>query len=175
MAWLKTGKGVPSTSRCNGDHRWSGWSGYLGSTRIPRANFPARQSSGSRPGQSRPPRSQEEPRLFRRCRRDHAMPESCEKLRHHRLHVRIIFYEQDMRHRLTISVGGCSKLSGNETYVKEVIYISTNPLIGRLSPALPTTQLGPTKSLHPQRLGPKLPRGWGAGRSRSQVCAAAPA
>src|ERR1700722_10128287 len=66
----------------------------------------------------------------------------------------------------------CDNASAEATYVKATIYISPCALIGSSSPALPTTQPGPTKSLHPQRLDPKLAGGWGAGRPRSRVCAA---
>src|SRR5271169_1806247 len=73
---------------------------------------------------------------------------------------------------LTSSIRDGDKRSAVATYVKATIYISPYALIGSSSPALPTTQPGPTKSLHPQSLGPKLPGGWGAGRPRSRVCAA---
>src|SRR5437588_8743666 len=77
-----------------------------------------------------------------------------------------------MRHRLTSEHNGLPKRSAETTYVEATFYISPYALIVSSPPALPTTQLRPTKSLHPQSLGPKFPGGWGAGRPRSRLCAA---
>ena len=43
------------------------------------------------------------------------MAESGEKLRHDHLHVRVIFYEQNMGHKLTTSVVGPDKGSREAT------------------------------------------------------------
>src|ERR1700751_3449478 len=77
-----------------------------------------------------------------------------------------------MRHGLTSNLIDCDNASAEATYVKVTIYISPCALIGGSSPAPPTTQPSPTKSLHRQSLGPKLLGRLGCWPAAQPVCAA---
>ena len=116
-------------------------------------------------------------RKSRACSADDAQVNRCPRVTRNSdtidSHVRIIFYEQDMRHRLTSSINGLAINVARKLHMlKRRFTFPEMHLIVSSLPALPTTQPGPTKSLHRQSLGPKLLGGWGAGRPRSRVCAA---